>query len=242
MSKQLATVVLIEDEPRIQEFVKAALEEAGYAVVAAATMAQGLTLAGNRKPDLILLDLGLPDGDGLQFIERFRQWSSVPILVLSARSREEEKICSLDLGADDYLTKPFGVGELMARVRAALRRRQPSSGPPATLRFGEHLVDFTARRVFRGDEPVHLTPIEFRLLAFLCQHAGRVVTHRQIMQEVWGPAHREDTHYLRIYMGHLRHKLEGNPSNPRHLMTEAGVGYRLVTVAGNGDEGADVGS
>lgn len=228
MSKESATIVLIEDEPRIREFVKTALEAAGHAVHEASTVQRGLIDAGNRKPDLIVLDLGLPDRDGLEFISEFRTWSSVPILVLSARSQEEDKIVALDLGADDYLVKPFGLGELMARVRAALRRRRPATDGLSQLSFGDVSVDFSDRSVSRGGEPVHLTPIEFRLLAYLGNHVGRVVTHRQILQEVWGPAHADDTHYLRIYMGHLRQKLEENASNPRYLLTEAGVGYRFV--------------
>jgi two-component system KDP operon response regulator KdpE len=228
MSKESATIVLIEDEPRIREFVKTALETAGHTVHEASTVQRGLIDAGNRKPDLIVLDLGLPDRDGLEFISEFRAWSSVPILVLSARSQEEDKIVALDLGADDYLVKPFGLGELMARVRASLRRRRPATDRLSQLSFGEVNVDFSNRSVTRDGEPVHLTPIEFRLLAYLGNHVGRVVTHRQILQEVWGPAHAEDTHYLRIYMGHLRQKLEENASNPRYLLTEAGVGYRFV--------------
>ncbi len=228
MSGDSCNIVLIEDEPRIREFVKTALESAGHNVQEAGTVQRGLIDAGNRKPDLIVLDLGLPDRDGLEFIREFRTWSSVPILVLSARSQEEDKIAALDLGADDYLVKPFGLGELLARVRAALRRRRPVTDALARLQFGEVVVDFATRQVVRAGAPVHLTPIEFRLLSCLAQHVGRVVTHRQVLQEVWGPAHAEDTHYLRIYMGHLRQKLEENASNPRYLLTEAGVGYRFV--------------
>ncbi len=228
MSSDSCNIVLIEDEPRIREFVKAALESAGHNVQESGTVQRGLIDAGNRKPDLIVLDLGLPDCDGLEFIREFRTWSSVPILVLSARSHEEDKIAALDLGADDYLVKPFGLGELLARVRAALRRRRPATDALARLQFGEVTVDFVTRQVTRVGQPVHLTPIEFRLLSCLAQHVGRVVTHRQVLQEVWGPAHAEDTHYLRIYMGHLRQKLEENASNPRYLLTEAGVGYRFV--------------
>lgn len=228
MSSDSCNIVLIEDEPRIREFVKAALESAGHNVQESGTVQRGLIDAGNRKPDLIVLDLGLPDCDGLEFIREFRTWSSVPILVLSARSHEEDKIAALDLGADDYLVKPFGLGELLARVRAALRRRRPATDALARLQFGEVTVDFVTRQVTRVGQSVHLTPIEFRLLSCLAQHVGRVVTHRQVLQEVWGPAHAEDTHYLRIYMGHLRQKLEENASNPRYLLTEAGVGYRFV--------------
>ena len=228
MSSDSSNIVLIEDEPRIREFVKTALESAGHNVQESGTVQRGLIDAGNRKPDLIVLDLGLPDCDGLEFIREFRTWSSVPILVLSARSHEEDKIAALDLGADDYLVKPFGLGELLARVRAALRRRRPATDALARLQFGEVTVDFVTRQVARAGQPVHLTPIEFRLLSCLAQHVGRVVTHRQVLLEVWGPAHADDTHYLRIYMGHLRQKLEENASNPRYLLTEAGVGYRFV--------------
>jgi two-component system KDP operon response regulator KdpE len=228
MNKESSNIVLIEDEPRIREFVKAALESAGHSVQEASTVQRGLIDAGNRKPDLIVLDLGLPDRDGLDFIREFRSWSSVPILVLSARSQEEDKIVALDLGADDYLVKPFGLGELMARVRAALRRRRPATDTLSLLQFGDVTVDFSTRQVTRAGQPVHLTPIEFRLLTYLGHHVGRVVTHRQVLQEVWGPAHAEDTHYLRIYMGHLRQKLEENASNPQYLLTEAGVGYRFI--------------
>lgn len=235
MSHENCSIVLIEDEPRIREFVRAALESAGHSVHEAMTVQRGLIDAGNRKPDLIVLDLGLPDRDGLEFIREFRSWSNVPILVLSARSQEEDKIVALDLGADDYLVKPFGLGELMARVRAALRRRRPVTDTQSQLQLGEVHVDFATRKVTRAGQPVHLTPIEFRLLTYLGHHVGRVVTHRQVLQEVWGPAHADDTHYLRIYMGHLRQKLEENASNPKYLLTEAGVGYRCVTSEGAAD-------
>jgi two-component system KDP operon response regulator KdpE len=222
-------VVLVEDEPHIRRFVRAALQEEGCEVFEADTAARGLTEAGTRKPDLVIVDLGLPDRDGLELIRDLRTWSEVPVIVLSARSGEADKIAALDLGADDYLTKPFGIGELVARVRASFRRsaRRGEAGE-TTLRFGEVEVDLAARIVRRGSEEVHLTPIEFRLLAHLCMHAGKVVTHRQILREVWGPAYVEQSHYPRIFMQHLRQKLEADPARPAFLLTEIGVGYRLV--------------
>ena len=221
--------VLIEDEPHIRRFVRAALEAEGWQVFEADTARQGLTEAGTRKPDLLVLDLGLPDSDGLDVLRDVRGWSAVPIIVLSARSDETDKIAALDAGADDYLTKPFGVGELLARVRANLRRPRVADGPEdAVFRFGPVEVDRTARLVRRGGAEVHLTPIEYRLLSVLARHAGRVLTHRQLLREVWGPAHTQQSHYLRIHMGHLRQKLEADPAQPVHLLTETGVGYRLL--------------
>ncbi len=233
MSSPVALV--IEDEPQIRRFVRAALEAEGWQVHEAATLRAGLTEAGTRKPDLLILDLGLPDGDGIDLIRDVRSWSGVPIVVLSARSDEADKIAALDAGADDYLGKPFGIGELLARVRANLRRPRaaaPDGGAArnedGVLCFGEVEVDRTARLVRRAGELVHLTPIEYRLLTVLATHAGRVLTHRQLLREVWGPSHIEHSHYLRVYMGHLRQKLEVDPAQPRHLLTETAVGYRLV--------------
>jgi two-component system KDP operon response regulator KdpE len=223
--------VVIEDEPQIRRFVRGALENEGWQVHEAGTLQSGLVEAGTRKPDLLVLDLGLPDGDGVDLIRDVRAWSAVPIIVLSARVDEADKIAALDAGADDYLTKPFGVGELLARVRANLRRpRAAAAGeePEATFRFGDIEVDHQARVVRRGGQDVHLTPIEYRLLSVLVANAGRVLTHRQLLREVWGPSHADQSHYLRIYMGHLRHKLEADPAQPRHLLTETAVGYRLV--------------
>jgi two-component system KDP operon response regulator KdpE len=224
--------VLIEDEPQIRRFVRAALEAEGWQVFEAATAQHGLRDAATRKPDLLVLDLGLPDGDGLDVIRDVRSWSAVPIVVLSARVEEDDKIAALDAGADDYLTKPFGVGELLARVRANLRRPRNAGseglGDDSLFRFGEVEVDRQARLVRRAGTEVHLTPIEYRLLLVLVAHAGRVLTHRQLLREVWGPSHADQGHYLRIYMGHLRQKLESDPSQPQHLLTETGVGYRLV--------------
>ncbi len=233
--------ILIEDEPQIRRFVRAALEAEGWVVHEADTAKRGLLDAGTRKPDLLVVDLGLPDGDGLDLIRDVRGWSNVPIMVLSARGNEDDKISALDAGADDYLTKPFGVGELMARVRANLRRPRGRSGESSAplsneadplFRFGEVEVDRQARLVRRNGNEVHLTPIEYRLLTVLIANAGRVMTHRQLLKEVWGPAHAEQSHYLRIYMGHLRQKLERDPAQPEHLLTETAVGYRLSRDSG----------
>jgi len=229
MNEPAPTALLVEDEPQIRRFVRAALEEEGWQVYEAATLQRGLIDAGTRTPDLIVLDLGLPDGDGIDFISDVRKWSNVPIIVLSARVQESEKIRALDVGADDYLTKPFGVGELQARVRATLRRqRQAGSADADVIQFGDVAINVKERRVSRAGDHVHLTPTEFRLLAILAANAGRVMTNPQLLRAVWGPAHAEDGHYLRIYMGHLRHKLEVDPAQPRYLITETGVGYRLL--------------
>ena len=222
--------LVVEDEPQIRRFLRAALEGEGWQVHEAATQQRGRIEAGTRKPDLLLLDLGLPDGDGMDLIREVRGWSSVPIIVLSARADETDKVAALDAGADDYLTKPFGVGELLARVRANLRRPRAVAGEggDTVFRFGGVEIDERARLVRRDGAEVHLTPIEYRLLSVLAAHAGRVLTHGQLLREVWGPSHAEQPHYLRIYMGHLRQKLEADPAQPRHLLTETGVGYRLV--------------
>ena len=222
--------LVVEDEPQIRRFVRSALEAQGWTVHEAATQQRGRIEAGSRKPDLLVLDLGLPDGDGLDLIRDIRAWSAVPIIVLSARVDESDKVAALDAGADDYVTKPFGVGELLARVRANLRRPRALAEEAAEglFRFGEVDVDTRARVVRRDGAEVHLTPIEYRLLSVLVANAGRVLTQRQLLREVWGPSHAEQSHYLRIYMGHLRQKLEADPAQPRHLLTETGVGYRLV--------------
>ncbi len=227
--------ILIEDEPQIRRFVRAALEAEGWQVFEAGTAQRGLADAGTRKPDLVVLDLGLPDHDGLDVIRDVRGWSAVPIIVLSARSDEADKIAALDAGADDYLTKPFGTGELMARVRATLRRPRTAQGSASTdgdeesvFRFGDIEVDRPARLVRRAGVEVHLTPTEYRLLGVLIANTGRVLTQRQLLREVWGPSHSEQAHYLRVYMGHLRQKLEADPAQPKHLLTETAVGYRLV--------------
>jgi two-component system KDP operon response regulator KdpE len=227
--------IVIEDEPQIRRFVRGALESEGWLVHEAGTLRDGLAAAGTRQPDLLVLDLGLPDGDGVGLIRDVRGWSAVPIIVLSARTDEADKIAALDAGADDYLTKPFGTGELLARVRANLRRPRAAAGGAAAgeggeplFRFGEIEVDRAARLVRRAGAEVHLTPTEYRLLGVLVANAGRVLTQRQLLREVWGPSHAEQSHYLRIYMGHLRQKLEADPTQPKHLLTETAVGYRLV--------------
>ncbi len=235
MPSRQPVVVVIEDEPQIRRFVRGALQAQGWQVHEAGTLQSGLTEAGTRQPDLLVLDLGLPDGDGIALIRDVRGWSSVPIIVLSARSGEDDKIAALDAGADDFLTKPFGVGELLARVRANLRRPRAAAGEgggvpseQAVFHFGDVEVDRHARVVRRAGAAVHLTPTEYRLLGVLMANAGRVLTHRQLLREVWGPSHAEQNHYLRIYMGHLRQKLEAEPAQPQHLLTETAVGYRLV--------------
>ncbi len=223
-----ATILVIEDELQIRRFVRTALEGERLRVVDADTRRLGLREAGRCTPDLVILDLGLPDGDGAGFVADFRAWSSAPVLVLSARSTEHDKIGVLDAGADDYLTKPFSIGELLARVRALLRRgRRAPENETAEVAFGDVTVDFSRRQVLRRGEAVKLTPIEYRLLGYLIANAGKVVTHRQLLREVWGTASGDNSHYLRIYVGHLRHKLEDDPAQPRHFLTETGVGYRF---------------
>jgi two-component system, OmpR family, KDP operon response regulator KdpE len=229
MAESTPTAILIEDERQIRRFVRTALEAEGWSVVETETMRQGLTDAGTRKPDLIILDLGLPDGDGMEFLRDLRGWSKVPVIVLSARVGERDKIEALDAGADDYLTKPFGVGELLARVRAASRRRQnPGAALGAIFEFGDVKIDLSLRTVHKRGAQIHLTPTEYRLLTLLVANSGKVLTHRQILREVWGPSHSEDGHYVRVYMGHLRQKLEDEPAQPKHILTETAVGYRLV--------------
>ncbi len=221
-------VLIVEDEKQIRRFVRVAVEAENCQVVEAETMAQGLLEAGARQPDLLILDLGLPDGNGIDLIRDLRGWSDIPILILSARSQENDKIDALDAGADDYLTKPFSVGELRARVRALLRRRSrsPEAASPV-IEFGQVMVDLSRRLVTREGAEVHLTPIEYRLLTVLVGHPGKVLTHRNLLREIWGPSYIESSHYLRVYVGHLRQKLEKDPTQPRHFLTETGVGYRF---------------
>lgn len=231
MSDFIGSALLVEDEPHIRRFVRSALEQEGWQVHEAETVQRGLTEAGTRKPDVVILDLGLPDGDGVDFIGDLRKWSAVPVIVLSARVNEDEKIRALDKGADDYLTKPFGVGELLARVRACQRRqRGPATEGDGKVRFGDVVVDVQNRRVTKGGRPIRLTPTEHRLLAVLIANSGKVMTTPQLLRMVWGPTQTDNAHYLRIYMGHLRHKLEDNPAQPRYMTTETGVGYRFQPI------------
>jgi two-component system KDP operon response regulator KdpE len=228
MSEQPISIVLIEDERSIRDFLSASLDNEGMRVHEAGTGRQGLIEVETRKPDLVILDLGLPDLDGVEVIRRLRKWSMVPILVLSARAQEEQKVEALDAGAEDYLTKPFGVAECLARVRVLLRRRvRDSASANQVFEFGDVRVDPVNRLVFKGGVEVRLTPVEYRLLSVLVRDAGKVLTHRELLREVWGPSYSESHQYLRVYMGHLRQKLEDNPAMPRHILTETGVGYRL---------------
>lgn len=224
-----ARILVIEDESPIRKFLRISLESSGFAMHEAETAEQGLRMASAEPPDAVILDLGLPDADGLDVIRRLREWSTVPIIVLSARGREADKIAALDGGADDYLTKPFGVGELLARLRVALRHssRGPQPEEP-TFHVGGLRVDLAARRVFVDDQEVHLTPTEYRLLTTLIRHVGKVVTHRHLLKEVWGPGSVEENQYLRVYFGQLRRKIERDAARPRYLLTEPGVGYRLA--------------
>ena len=225
----MPVILVVEDEQDIRRFLRTSLEAEGLHVFEAGTVAPAVVEAGTRKPDLVILDLGLPDLDGIAFIERVRTWSELPILVLSARVEEAQKIAALDAGADDYLTKPFGVGELVARVRALLRRRMKGADVDApTVTWGDVKIDLVRRTVERAEVPVHMTPIEFRLLSLLVCNPGAVMTQRHLLREVWGPSHSDQSHYLRIYMGRLRRKLEVDPARPQHFTTETGIGYRFV--------------
>ena len=230
MSEPVPVVLLVEDDRHIRRFLRTSLEAEGWRVFEAETLRQGVVDAATRKPDLVIADLGLPDGDGVDLIRQVRTWSRVPVIVLSARSDEDDKVRALDAGADDYIEKPFGVSELLARVRANMRRQQSigEGGERSSVTIGDVVVDLAARVVTKGGEVVHLTPIEFRLLGVLVANAGRVLTHRHLLREVWGPSHVDDNHYLRVFMANLRHKLESDPAQPKMLLTETGVGYRLV--------------
>ncbi|OAT34082.1 DNA-binding response regulator [Buttiauxella brennerae ATCC 51605] len=224
----MISVLIVEDEKEIRRFLRTALEAESLRVHEAETLQRGLLEAATRKPDLVILDLGLPDGDGIDFIRDFRQWSQTPIVVLSARSDEQVKIDALDAGADDYLSKPFGIGELQARLRVVLRRHASLAQPDPVYQFSTITVDLATRRITRDGAEIHLTPIEFRLLAILLNNHGKVLTQRQLLNQVWGPNAVEHSHYLRIYMGHLRQKLENDPARPTHLLTETGIGYRFM--------------
>jgi two-component system KDP operon response regulator KdpE len=232
MASKAPLVLVIEDEPQMRRFLGGALRAHEYQVVEAASAREGLAQAAGRNPEVILLDLGLPDLDGLEVTREIRKAGRTPIIVLSARGQQQDKVTALDLGADDYLTKPFGVPELLARIRVALRRMAlPAAGTTQPLfQTGEIRVDLVRRQVFRGEEEAHLTPTEYKLLAALIRHAGMVVTHRQLLQEVWGTNYEDQSHYLRVYMAQLRHKLERDPTRPRFLTTEPGIGYRLREV------------
>jgi two-component system, OmpR family, KDP operon response regulator KdpE len=231
MTTRDVTVLLIEDEPEIRRFLRATLPEQGYRIIEATSGQEGLVEASARNPDIVLLDLGLPDMDGVEIIRALRKWTALPILVLTAREQEHTKVEALDLGADDYVTKPFSMNELLARMRAALRHfaRLSTEVQDSAFTVGQLRVDLLRRQVFVSDQEVHLTPIEYKLLTTLVRYAGKVVTHRQLLKEVWGPLHTDEAHYLRVYMRQLRNKLEQNPAQPRYLTTELGVGYRLRT-------------
>ncbi|ASU37902.1 DNA-binding response regulator [Herbaspirillum sp. meg3] len=228
MLDHAGNIVFVEDDAHIRKLVRGALEQEGFVVHEARTAREGMVEAGTRKPDLVIVDLGLPDQDGKQVIADIRSWSDVPIVILSARTQEAEKVAALDAGADDYLTKPFGVPELLARIRAQLRRRSQASAATGRFRLGDLLIDLPARTASKGGEPVHLTQIEHRLISTLLRDAGRVITHRQLLAAGWGPSHTEDHHYLRIYMQRLRQKLEQDSAQPKYILTEIGVGYRIV--------------
>jgi two-component system KDP operon response regulator KdpE len=224
-----ALVLVVEDEPQMRRFIRASLSSHGYRVVEAERAAEAVMILTSRNPEMVLLDLGLPDGDGIDLTRSLREWSQVPVIVLSARGQEDDKVAALDAGADDYLTKPFGVNELLARMRVALRHAQTSGASTAAqaFAFGELKIDLVRREVLRGTQELHLTPIEYKLLVLFAQNAGRVLTHRQILKEVWGPAYAAQTHYVRVHMAELRKKVEVDPSRPKLLVTEPGVGYRL---------------
>jgi two-component system KDP operon response regulator KdpE len=228
MADARATILVVEDEPEIRRLLKTSLETEGYRIVESVSGRRGAIDAGTHKPDVAIVDLGLPDIDGVEVIRRIREWTSMPIIVLSARVQERSKIDALDAGANDYVTKPFGIGELLARVRAALRHAARPATGGGVLMLQSAQIDLEKRTATRDGTPVHLTPIEFKLISCLAKQLGMVVTHRQLLTEVWGPTHAEHTHYLRIYMKQLREKLEKDPVQPRHLITETGVGYRLV--------------
>jgi two-component system KDP operon response regulator KdpE len=230
MSSTNPVIVIVEDDLQICRFLRTSLSVHGFQVIEAGSGERGLVEIGTRKPELVILDLGLPGMDGIEVIHKVREWSAVPIIVLSARSQESNKIAALDSGADDYLTKPFSIGELLARIRVSLRHAAQLVGDSTETIFclGDLQVDLTCRKVFLDEQEIHLTPLEYRLLTVLIRHAGKVLTHRQLLLQVWGPTYVEHAHYVRIYMGQLRRKLEVDPTQPRYLLTEAGIGYRLA--------------
>jgi len=231
MTETKETILLIEDEPQMRRFLRVTLQAHGYQLIESATGQDGLIQVATRNPDVVLLDLGLPDIDGLEVTKRLREWSRVPLIVISAREQEEDKVRALDAGADDYLTKPFGAGELLARIRVSLRHMamQHTGSEEPVFVLDNLKVDLAKRQVLLDGREVHLTPIEYRLLAILIKHAGKVITHTHLLKEVWGTAYAGQTHYLRIYMAQLRHKLEADPARPRFFINEPGVGYRLKT-------------
>lgn len=222
-------VLVIEDEQPIRRFLKASLTSEGYRVVEASTGEEGLKLAVQQPPDLVVLDLGLPGMDGQEVLRQLRDWLKAPILILSARDQEQQKIAALDGGADDYVTKPFGVGELLARMRTALRHANPVGAESAEIRIGDLRVDLATRLVFRGSKPIHLTPLEYKLLTTMLKNSGKVLTHRYLLREVWGPQDSQENHYLRVFVANLRRKLEDDPAQPRFILTEQGIGYRFAS-------------
>lgn len=239
MTAHAPLVLVVEDEPPMRRFIRASLESHGYRVLECDRVAEATKLLTSHNPEVMLLDLGLPDGDGIELTRRVREWSRVPIIVISARGREEDKVLALDAGADDYLTKPFGVNELLARMRVALRHASLAAAPsaPEVLELGDVRLDLARREVTRGGQEIHLTPIEYKLLVLLAQHAGKVLTHRHILKEVWGPTYVAQSHYVRVHMAELRKKIEPEPSRPRLIVTEAGVGYRLRDKTFDADRG-----
>lgn len=229
MSDHEPLVLVIEDEEPIRRFLRAALSARGYRVAEAGRGDAGLRMAADQPPDIVILDLGLPDLDGQEVLRRLREWYRKPVIILSARDQEQQKITALDAGADDYLTKPFGVGELLARMRTALRHAHPDTAETPVIEIGEIRLDCAARTVSRSGELIHLTPLEYKLLVLFMRHAGKVLTHRFLLREVWGPHDSHETHYLRVFVATLRRKIESDPAQPRYILTEQGVGYRFAS-------------
>jgi two-component system KDP operon response regulator KdpE len=221
-------ILIIEDEPPIRRFLKAALTSEGYRVSEAVSGQEGLHMAASQPPDLVILDLGLPDLDGQEVLGRLREWYTAPIIIVSARDQETQKVMALDQGADDYVTKPFGIGELLARMRNAIRHAERAAPDTTVVNIGELCIDLAARLVRRKGEEVHLTPLEYKLLVTMLKHSGKVLTHRFLLREVWGPQHAQENHYLRVFVAGLRRKLEDDPARPRYILTEQGVGYRFA--------------